>query len=252
MKNFISIAFVLAWNEIRQAYRRSKLGQYWLTIGMGVQIATIALVFSIIFQKALSDYLVFIAVGIIFWTYMSNALTEGSRAFIEAESMIKQVPIEPFIHVLKVQVRNLISLGHNFILIPLVSLTAGFFPSAPLLLLPFGLAIVSLNLFWMSSIFAIVSARYRDFPPMVSAATNALFYLTHVMWFPDLLGNNQLAHVVLGLNPFYHLLQVIRQPILGIYPTLENWGIALLMAVSGLATGLFCARRFRSRIAYWV
>ena len=44
------LAGVLGWQDIRQRYRRSSLGPFWLTISMGVLIGTLALVFGTIFK----------------------------------------------------------------------------------------------------------------------------------------------------------------------------------------------------------
>jgi ABC-type polysaccharide/polyol phosphate export permease len=72
------------------------------------------------------------------------------------------------------------------------------------------------------------------------------------MWYPKLIENNALAHLLLGLNPLYHWLQIVRLPILGQWPTLENWGIALLSAVIGWTATLLAYKKYRNMIAYWV
>ncbi len=252
MNKLLRVAHVLAWDDIKQSYRRSRLGQYWITIGMALQIATIAAVFSILFKLNIGEYLPFLATSLILWTYVSTSLVEGARTFIEAETMIRQVSIHPLTYVLRVQLRNLMIAGHNAILIPLALLLALKPVSASVVLFPLGLLILSLNLVWMSSILALISARFRDFPPIVSAATVALFYVTPVMWLPNLLGDSQLAHFLLGLNPFYHLLQIVRQPVLGNYPTMENWIISSTMAIGGLLLAAKIISVFHRRIAYWV
>ena len=54
------IWWVLAASEIRQRYRRSTVGQLWFTLSMGVMIAGIGLVYSVIFEKPVSDYVPFL------------------------------------------------------------------------------------------------------------------------------------------------------------------------------------------------
>jgi lipopolysaccharide transport system permease protein len=89
-------------------------------------------------------------------------------------------------------------------------------------------------------------------PPIISSVTTIGFFVTPVMWSPDLIGNNELAHILLGLNPFYHWLQIVRLPILGQWPTLENWAVALLVAGLGWGVTLLVYQKFRTMIAYWV
>ena len=41
---------MLGWQDIKQRYRRSAFGPFWLTISMGVMIGTIGIVFGNIFK----------------------------------------------------------------------------------------------------------------------------------------------------------------------------------------------------------
>ena len=68
---------LLGWQDIRQRYRRWALGPFWLTISMSIMIATIGIVFSQVFKTPLQDFLPFIYIGIILWTFIYNTLTEG-------------------------------------------------------------------------------------------------------------------------------------------------------------------------------
>jgi lipopolysaccharide transport system permease protein len=108
-----------------------------------------------------------------------------------------------------------------------------------------------LNLSWISMILALLSARFRDTPPIVNSLMTVAFYVTPVMWYPSLLPGGT-AHLLLGLNPLYHLLQIVRLPILGELPTLENWYLSALLAIAGWAITLLSFSRFRSRVAFWV
>jgi ABC-type polysaccharide/polyol phosphate export permease len=97
-----------------------------------------------------------------------------------------------------------------------------------------------------------ISARFRDMQPIVASVMTIAFYVTPVMWFPKLIENNPLAHLLLGLNPLYHWLQIVRLPIIGQWPTWENWGLALLSAILGWSMTLSAYKRYRNMIAYWV
>src|SRR6185295_6078450 len=48
---------VLAWNDIRQRYRRSTIGPFWLTLSMGITIAGLAYLYAGLFGQALQNYL---------------------------------------------------------------------------------------------------------------------------------------------------------------------------------------------------
>ena len=246
------IGLTLGWQDVRQSYRRSALGQIWITIGMGVMIGSVGVVFGIIFGSPMEVYLPYVSSSIILWGLLSSILNDGAQAFIAAEGMIKQIPLPKLAHIIRVVWRNMLTTGHNIIIFPLVLLSVGASTNWSVLLFPLGVALAVLSVSGLSLILAVVSTRYRDVPPIVNSVVTVAFYVTPVIWMADNLGDNQLAHLLLGLNPFYHLLQVARLPLLGQLPTLENWGLATLSAGVFWAAGLAIYKTFENRIAYWV
>lgn len=246
------IGLTLGWQDVRQSYRRSALGQIWITIGMGVMIASIGIVFGIIFGTPMAIFLPHLASGIILWGLLAGIITDGSQAFIAAEGMIKQIPLPKLAHVVRVVWRNILTTGHNIIIFPWVLVAVGGSIGWQLVLFPFGLLIAVLSVSGLALILAVFATRFRDVPPIVNSVVTVAFYITPVIWMADSLGDNELAHLLLGLNPFYHLLQVARLPLLGQSPTIENWGLALLSAGVFWFIGLFIFKKFENRIAYWV
>lgn len=251
-KSLFRIGLALGWQDIRQSYRRSALGQLWITIGMAVTIATIGFVFGIIFGTPLHTFLPYLTSGIILWGLLSGILNEGAQSFIAAERMIKQIPLPKLTYLIRVVWRNLLTSCHNIIIFPIVLLAVNTSVNWKILLFPLGLAVAVMSISGLSLILAIVSTRYRDVPPIVNSVVTISFYVTPVIWMSDSLGNNQLAHLLLGLNPFYHLLQIARLPLLGELPTAENWGLALLSVGVFWSLGLVMYRKFENRITYWV
>lgn len=243
---------LLGWQDVRQAYRRSTLGPFWITIGMAVQIATIGIVFGTIFNTEISDYLPFLATSIILWNFISNSITEGCNAFIASEPMIKQLKLAHFNFVLRVVWKNLVTTGHNLIILPFVFLIFWTTPNLSWAAFVPGAIILTLNLIWCVWLLAIVSARFRDFPIIMSSVMAIAFYLTPVMWYPQLIENNQVVHLLLGLNPLYHWMQIVRLPLISQSPTWENWALSLLSAGVGWLVTLVVYRKFRNMIAYWV
>ena len=246
-----SLVGMLGWQDVRQRYRRSALGPFWLTISMGVMIATIGIVFGQIFSSPIRDYLPFLAIGMVFWAFISAVILEGCTGFIAAEGIIKQLPIPLFVHILRLVWRNIIILGQNLVIIPLTFLAVG----KPLFWSSFlsvgGLAILAINLTWMALLLAVLCARYRDLPQTVASILQVIFYLTPIMWMPSLLPQRAGVHL-LNLNPFYHFLEIIRGPLVGQMPSMTNWLASLGVAIVGWALALAVYGRYKRRIAYWL
>lgn len=246
-----SLVGMLGWQDVRQKYRRSTLGPFWLTISMGVIIATIGVVFGAIFKTPLKEFLPYLAAGLILWNFISLVLNEGCIGFISAESIIKQLPLPLFIHILRLLWRNLLILGHNILILPIVFLAVG----KPITLLAFlsipGFALVLINLAWVTLILGVLCARYRDLPQIVTSAVQVAFYLTPIMWMPSHLPAN-LGKYILNFNPVFHLLQIARAPLLGDWPSSLNWEVAIGLAVIGWGLAILLYGRYRRRIAYWL
>lgn len=251
MKRVLQLAATLGWQDIKQAYRRSALGAFWITIGMAVTIATIGLVFSQIFKASMQTYLPFLAIGIITWGFISSVLTDACQMFISSEAMIKQLKIPFVMYAFRILWKNTIALGHNLAIFPVVMLVVGLGANFGSLLAIPGLILLIVNVGWVSIFLGLISARFRDFPSIVSSLVTIGFYVSPVMWSPTLLPTGT-AHILLGLNPVHHLLQVVRQPLLGEMPTLVNWAVVSFSAVAGWSFAVLALRKWQSRIAYWV
>ena len=246
-----SLVGTLGLHDIRGRYRRSVIGPFWLTISMGVMIASIGVVFGQIFNSPMDEYLPFLAAGIILWAFITGTINEGCTGFIDAEGMIKQLPIPLLVYILRVLWRNLLILAHNILILPLVFWVMGKGIGLEALLAIAGLLLVSLCLSWVSLLFAILCARYRDLAQIVASVLQVAFYITPIIWMPSLLPNRTGA-TFLQFNPFYHLLEVIRAPLLGVTPSLTSWLVVLLIAIVGWIFTFWVFSRFRHRVAYWL
>lgn len=242
---------MLGWQDVRQRYRRSALGPFWLTISMGVMIGTIGFVFGQIFKAPLTNFLPFLAAGMILWSFIAAVVTDGCTGFIDSEAIIKQLPVPLFVHVLRLVWRNVIILAHNIVIFPLVLLAVGR-PIGWLALLGIpGLVLIVLNLAWAALLLGLFCARYRDLPQIVASALQVLFYLTPIMWMPSALPSSASVYL-LDFNPIYHIINLVRAPLLDEIPTGADWMVSVGMAAAGWMIALMIYGKYKRRIAYWL
>lgn len=239
----------LGWHDIRQRYRRSVIGPFWLTISMGVMVFGLAYVYGGIFGHTLEKYLPYVAVGMIVFGLITAIANDASQVFIAASRTILQTKAPLSLYVYQMLWRNLLIFSHNALIYFIIVL---FFPVefglVSLLALP-GLFLVLVLSVFVSIILATLSARFRDVPPIVNSVTQIAFFLTPIFWTPSALkGREEFIY----LNPFYYLLEIVRMPLLGEAPPLNIWLVVVGMTIlSGVVAVLFFGR-FRARIAYWV
>jgi len=245
------LAGILGWQDIRQRYRRSSLGPFWLTISMGVLIGVLGMVFGTLFKFPLNEFLPFLTSGIILWMFISTTLNEGCTGFIAAEAMIKQISLPLYMHILRVLWRNLVIFAHNLVIFPIMLLFLWKpLPVVALLSLA-GLVLLMINLSWMALLLGVLCTRYRDIPQIISNILQVFFYLTPIIWMPHLLPKRA-SLLLLDANPFFHLIEIVRAPLLGSLPTALNWQLSIIFAVLGWFITVLFYGRFRSRIAYWL
>ncbi|MFR9752799.1 ABC transporter permease [Nocardia sp. 004] len=247
----------LGWQDIKQRYRRSVLGPFWITIATGVQAAAMGVLYATLFGQPLQEYLPYVTVGLIIWNVINASILEGSEVFIANEGLIKQLPSALSVHVYRLVWRQLLFFAHN-IVIYLVMLAAfgvwRHLDAASLLAIP-AIALIFLNSMWVTIVFGIFSTRYRDIAPILSSTTLMLFVLTPVMWTTKTLESQvgagdraKLAELV----PTFHYLEIVRAPLLGEPQQLRHWLIVGAITVLGWAVAILAMKQYRSRVPYWV
>ena len=240
---------LLAWQDIRRLYRRSILGPFWLTVSMAALVGVLGTLYGTLFEVESADYVPFLALGFIVWTFISGVITEGCNAFINAAGVITHVGLPLSVHVYRLIWRHFLILFHNAAVFAAVAAIFAIWPGwTGLFALP-GLALLCLNGLWAGLLLAIVSARFRDIPPIVTSVVRICFFVTPIIWMPELMPGRPL---VLDLNPFFHLVEVVRAPLLGRVPGLDSWIAVLAMTAVGWLAAFALFRRYRRRVAYWV
>lgn len=242
---------ILAWYDIKSRYKRSVLGPFWLTLSMGIMIATIGIVFGTIFNTDLKKFFPFLTIGIILWGFIVSILTEGCNTFIENEAMIKQLPIPLFTYILRMTWRNIIILAHNIIILPLVFMAVGHPINLIFLLAIPGFILLLMNLIWVNLILGCVCVRYRDIPQIITSILQIVFYVTPIMWMPENIASQNI-HTLVNFNPVYHMIEIVRQPLLGNIPSIYNWLISITINIIGWLVALRFFASYKSRITYWL
>ncbi len=241
---------LLAWQDIRLRYRRSTLGPFWITLSMAITIYSMGLLYSKLFKMDLNQYYPFLATGMLSWNLISSLLSDAPTIFVDAESFIKQIKQPYCSFIFRAVARNLIIFAHNtLVLVPIMIFFHMPFHYVSLL---FGLSLllIVLNASGYGMLLAILGTRFRDIAQLVTSLLQVIFFLTPIMWSSKVL--SQKYQFVVELNPFAHMLNLIRDPLLGIVPPLYSWLVILGITAFGLLAAFIVFARYRARIAYWL
>jgi ABC-2 type transport system permease protein/lipopolysaccharide transport system permease protein len=240
----------MAWNDIRQRYRGSMLGPFWVTINMGLMVALLATIYSKLLGAAIKEYLPFLTLGFLVWRWMETSATESTLVFIVSNRYIKQLRLPLTLFVFRLLARNLIVFAHNFVVYVVVAVIVGLNPGWQALLAIPGLVLTTICVFWITMLFGMLSARFRDFPQIIASLIQIVFYVTPILWEPRLLGPKRF--ILVDYNPVYYFLEIVRSPLMGHAPPVGFWKVTvgITLAMTAICFPIF--RRFRGRLAYWV
>jgi ABC-type polysaccharide/polyol phosphate export permease len=240
----------LGWQEITRRYRRTVFGPFWATLSLGIFISALSFVWAPLFKVELRVYLPYLIAGMIGWSFVASLLNEGCGTFTAAEGLIKQLNFPYSTFAFTVVWRNMIVLLHHLVIGLFVYLAFPEYLSINILLFIPGLLLVAANGTWMVMLLGMVSSRYRDIPPLIGNIVQVMLFITPIFWSPSQLGDR--GQYFVDLNFLYHLVDVLRSPLLGTRPLALSYAVVIAGAILGWAVTFAVYARFRRRIAFWL
>lgn len=238
------------WQEVRRRYRRTSLGPFWTTLSLGIFVTALGFVWSEVWHQDLHEYLPYLSSGMVAWTLVQTIISESCVSFTQYEGIIKNFDFAYTVLAATVVWRNLIVFLHNlavFIIIAAIfKVHVGW---ATLLTIP-GLLFVAINGIWVALLLGMVCARFRDIQPLVGSILQIALFVTPIMWSADQMGRGR--WVFIYPNMLYHIVDLVRSPLLGRVPALTSYAAVVLFTVLGWALTLWIFARFRRRVPYWL
>ena len=241
----LGLAWSLASHDVVSRYRGSILGPFWITLSMGLMVLGIGVVYAKLFGIAIGEFLPLVALGIVFFGTISGIVTEGCDTFVSASSMLSQTNLPMFTFVWRTVLRNLINLAHHLVIVVAVLVFYGYWRHTNLPGAAVGLVFLVVNAAWISMLVAIASARFRDIPQVVTSIMQFAIFVTPVFWPAERLMGAR--HAVLDFNPFYHMLEAVRAPLMGQAIAAHTYSFLAILALIGwsLVFSLFAVTRRR-------
>ncbi|RXH01616.1 ABC transporter permease [Bradyrhizobium vignae] len=241
----------LGWLDVKRRYRRTTIGPFWTSITLAIYTLSVGSVGAALWHQDIYEYLPFLVSGMVVWMLVSSIAMESCNMFIAGQVLFRNIRFDYSILAYALVWRNFLVLLHNFAVyfVIVLALKPSLFSFTLLLVFP-GLALVILNGVWISLFLGLVCLRFRDVPQLVSSAIQISMLITPLFWPADTLtGGRRIVFV--DLNPLYHVLDVVRAPLVGRVPEAISYGVMIAMAIGGWWLTYLVFRRFRKRIAYW-
>lgn len=243
----------LSLSDLRARWRRSFFGLLWTIIQPLGMTLLLAVVFGKIFKVEITEYAPYILSGMLIWEFVTASAIGGSLAFVQADAYIKQYRHPLAIYTLRTVLTNLMVLGlASLSLIGWVLIVMPQHFGWPWLAALSIYPIVAMIAWPLATLLAYIATRFRDLPHALALVLQAMWFVSPIYFEAKIFRGSDL-HGLVDYNPIYHLLEIIRAPLLrGEWPTLENYGYCLATTLILIFTAWLVGRKAEKKVIFYL
>ena len=242
-----------SWLDIIVRARKSRFGVLWLLAPSAVYIFGLGTFLSGMQGSSdLGHFFAHVALGAMIFRTLMSAVIGSAGVFHGSVSFIMDGHMRLTDYLLQ-------SLAKSFfdmcMYLPAVAVALAMFGNVSLLGLLVSLPVMLLiyiNGLWISTVLALVGARFPDLSQLLSTTSIFLFLLTPIIWYPEMMPAGSLRSQLMRFNPFYHFVEIFRAPIMGEAVEVASFWYVGAMTVVGLMVATFAYRRYARYVPLWI
>ena len=226
-------------------YPRRVLGVAWAVLNPLLMMVVMSIVFSTIFGQSRNGsitpemYPLYLIVGNITFSVMSESTNQALMSIIAASSLLKKVKVHRWVFPVQKVLFSLVNFAFSLVAVALVMLCFHVLPTWHLMLLPVCLFLSMCFCMGLGMMLSALAVFFRDVMHLWTVVITAWMYLTPIFWTTDYI--SQMAHwiqVLVVVNPMYNYLQFMRDIFLfNTTPSMLTLGLCVIWAVIALVVG---------------
>jgi len=240
--------------DLQSRYRGSFLGLGWSLVRPLGMCIVLCVVFSKIFNVDPAQYAPMLLIGLTFWQFVTESMLTGCETFKTGRAYIRQVPLPLAVFPLRTV---LVAGFHASIALALAVVLNAFFNGPHVLagivwLIP-SVALLTLSAMFVATLCGLAHTHFPDTSHILQIGTQILFYLTPIIYPPEVLADRGRLSQLFELNPLTYYLESIRRPIsTGEMPSLQVYGMCILFTILlGMLAG-WTLKRLERTLVYWI
>ena len=244
LKEYRDLFYFMVWRDIKVLYAQTVLGFSWAILQPLVQI----ILFTIIFGKVANiptegiPYILFSSVGIIPWTYMSQAMTQSGQSLVGGQGMLGKIYFPRLIFPITPILAKLVDFGISLMIILGLILYYRVQPTWNLLFSPiFVLLMMSIAAgagLWLSA----MAIRFRDVRYAMTFILRMLMYSAPIVYSASTIPETY--RFIYSLNPIVAVIEGFRACLLGTPMPWQYIWPGIITALILLVSGAFYFKRF--------
>lgn len=209
----------LVITDFKLRYQGSVLGYLWSLLKPLLLFAIMFIVFVhfLRFGKDVPHFTVSLLLGIVLWTFFTEATTQGMQAIASRGDLIRKINFPKYIIVISGTISALINLLLNLVVVFIFMIFDGVDFGWTLLLFPLTLLLIYAFSLGLAFFLAAVFVKYRDIGHLWEVFLQGLFYATPIIYPLQTvitIGGNTAAQLLM-LSPVAVLFQQARADVVG-------------------------------------
>lgn len=203
--------YILAWRDIKVRYKQTFLGILWVIL----QPLASTFIFTIFFGRLAQipsgglPYALFVLIGLVFWNFFNQSVTNASNSTINNEAIIKKIYFPRLILPLGTIVTASVDFAISLVLLSLAFI---YFQISPTIyIIPaviIGYLIVFITASGIGMFLSSVNVKYRDVRYILPFFTQLLLFLTPVIYPTTIVRPSN--RLILALNPVTGVIEMVR------------------------------------------
>ena len=185
--------------EIRGKYKGSFLGILWSFVNPLLSVLVYAIVFPLILKSSQDNYVTFLIVGILPWTWFVTTVNQGTFCILANAGIIKKVYFPREILPISVVTSGMVNFLISCLIIFVFLIVGGIGFSPYILLLPFIIIVqyvLSLGIIFITSA---IDVYIRDAEYIINFFVNMLFYATPILYSSEIIPEKM--RWIVDINP---------------------------------------------------
>tara|TARA_B110000503_G_scaffold122825_1_gene187808 strand:+ start:246 stop:1040 length:795 start_codon:yes stop_codon:yes gene_type:complete len=237
----------LAYTTIVYEYKRTILGPIWILLNLIIFVFAVGYVYSGIFDIKYFEYLSYMTSGMIGWLWAGSILTNSGLIYQSHLGLISSSPVNKSYLIWSQAFYNFIIFLHQIPLLFCFYLAGKIELSFNLLFLIPTLILVFLLNVGVGAALSVIINRYRDIQKILTSFVVVIMVTTPIFWQPGMItGVRKLVYL---LNPFYYIVEAVRQPMLGQFD-LKIFLILLTLSMSSLIVGTYFHVKYSKSVIF--
>lgn len=240
------------WLDLVTKYRRSKLGLIWALVPSVLYTFGIGTFYAFFAHMPPTHFFAYIGVGYVIYRLITAPMNECCGTFRAHVNFILDGQIRFTDYVLRVIAKALFYFIMSLpVMVIALALNPNFHLEGLFTLVP-ALAVVLLNVAWIGVVVAIMGARLPDMHELVGSILMFAFLFTPILWRADNVPASSVRGIIARLNPLYHLVEIVRAPLLGVSVERFTLVYVLVMTVVGWTVAGLLYRRYARFVPIWI